>query len=70
MYICISSMRVLWKGVMTKEEMVGEYHEHPLFNGQYHNAVWIKTWVSDGTNNEAPEDAPILCAICGRSYGN
>ena len=55
---------------MTAEEKLKEptpnYHEHPFFNGQYHQAVWVKTWVSTGTNDEVPEDAPISCAICGR----
>lgn len=56
---------------MTKQEEIRiEYHEHPNFNGQWHWAVWVKIWVSTGTNDEAPIDAPISCAICGRSYGN
>lgn len=55
---------------MLREDVSCEYHEHPLFKGQYHNAVWRKTWASSGCNDEAPLDAPISCAICGRSYGN
>jgi len=48
-----------------------EYHEHPFFYGQYHMAVWEKTWTSGGTNGlEAPEGTPISCAICGRVYGH
>ena len=54
---------------MTKQEEIREYHEHPLFNGQCHSAVWVKTWASTGTNDEAPSDAPISCAICGRLKG-
>ena len=46
---------------------MNEVHEHPFFNGQYHEAVWVETWLSNGTNDEAPEDAPITCAICGRA---
>ena len=42
-----------------------EVHEHPVFNGQYHTAVWVKTWASDGTTGEPPLDAPVQCAICG-----
>ena len=42
-------------------------HEHPLFNGQYHEAVWVKTWGSNKTDEDAPDDAPISCAICGRA---
>jgi len=53
-----------------QEEIKEEYHEHPGFNGQWHWAVWVKTWASTGTNDDAPDDAPISCAICGRSYGN
>jgi len=52
-----------------QEEIKGEYHEHPHFNGQWHRAVWVKTWSSTGTNDEVPDDAPISCAICGRPYG-
>lgn len=50
-----------------QEEIRPEYHEHPLFNGQYHTAVWVRTWASNGTNDEPPDDAPVLCAICGRT---
>ena len=53
-----------------KEEIREEYHEHPFFNGQWHWAVWVKTWASANTNDDAPDDAPISCAICGRSYGH
>ena len=49
-----------------QEELGGDYHEHPYFNGQRHRAVWVKTWSSNGTNDEAPDDAPISCAICGK----
>ena len=45
-----------------------EMHEHPLFNGQYHVAVWVKTWSSGGTNDEPP-DVPLTCAICGKMRG-
>ena len=55
----------------TREEIREEYHEHPWFNGQRHRAVWVRTWVSAGTNEEEPPpDAPISCATCGRSYGH
>ena len=47
--------------------MMNDVHEHPFFNGQYHEAVWVKTWASSGTNDEAPDDAPVTCAICGRA---
>lgn len=51
----------------TREEIKEEVHEDPVFNGQYHTAVWVKTWVSTGTNDiEPPEDAPVSCSICGR----
>ena len=53
----------------TEEQTKEEWHEHPLFNGQWHRAIWVKTWVSTGTNNICPEDAPISCAVCGRIYG-
>ncbi|KKM24122.1 hypothetical protein LCGC14_1608280 [marine sediment metagenome] len=43
-----------------------EQHENPWFNGQYHTAVWVKTWAGINTNEEPPSDAPISCAICGR----
>ena len=46
--------------------MQTEVHEHPHFNGQYHNAVWVQTWASGDTSElEPPEEAPISCAICG-----
>jgi len=51
------------------QEIKEEYHEHPLFNGQYHWAVWVQTWVSSGANDVIPYDAPISCVICGRYYG-
>lgn len=55
-------------GVMKPtDEQVADYHEHPWFNGQYHQAVWVQTWASSGSNDEAPPDAPVSCAICGRS---
>ena len=49
-------------------EPTEEYHEHPGFNGQWHWAVWVRTWVSNGTNNHCPEGALITCAICGKPY--
>jgi len=59
---------------MTQEELRAEYHEHPnlfiFFNGQWHWAVWVKTWASTGTADTVPDDAPVSCAICGRVYGN
>ncbi len=51
------------------DQLRREEHEHPHFNGQWHTPVWVKTWVSTGTNDEPPDDAPISCAICGRIYG-
>jgi len=51
---------------MSKEE---EIHDHPGFNGESHQAVWIQTWVSGGSNDEPPSDAPVSCAICGRLRG-
>lgn len=50
----------------TEEKIGEEYHEHPFFNGQYHKAVWCKTWTSSGSSDEAPNDVPITCTICGR----
>ena len=44
-----------------------DWHEHPWFNGTRHCAVWVKAWASTGTNGEAPPDAPVTCAICGRA---
>ncbi len=46
---------------------MSEVHEHPFFNGQYHEAVWVKTWASTQTNEEPPVDAPVSCAICGKA---
>ncbi len=46
-------------------EMI-EIHEHPWFNEQYHQAIWVLTWASTGTNDVPPYDAPISCSICGR----
>ena len=53
-----------------QEEIIPEYHEHPFFNGQYHQAVWMKTWASTGTTEDVPDDAYISCEICGKSYAN
>ncbi len=53
-----------------QEEIREEYHEHPFFNWQWHWAVWVKSWAGIGTDDEAPDDAPISCAICGRPYDN
>jgi len=53
-----------------RSEIREEYHEHPYFNGQRHKAIWVKTWASDNTCEEPPDDAPGSCATCGRSYGN
>ena len=50
--------------------MPEEVHEHPWFNGQYHTAVWVKTWSGQNTNEEPPEDAPISCAVCGATRTN
>ena len=57
-------------GTVTRGEVQHEYHEHPAFNGQYHQAQWAYTWVSDSSNDEPSPNAPVICAICGRSYGN
>jgi len=46
--------------------MENEVHEHPFFNGQYHQAVWVYQWASGGTNSEPPPDCLQICAICGR----
>ncbi len=54
-------------GTVTRGEV---QHEHPAFNGQYHQAQWASTWVGDSSNDEPPLNAPVVCAICGRSYGN
>lgn len=44
-----------------------EYHEHPQFNGQWHQAVWVQTWVATRSNEiEAPDETPVTCAICGK----
>ncbi len=54
-----------------QEELREEYHEHPRFSGQYHNAVWVKTWASvDAIDTEPPANAYVSCDVCGRSYGN
>jgi len=53
---------------MTKEEIQPEWHEPNLPFSSGHWAVWVRTWASTGTDNEAPEDAPVSCAICGRFY--
>lgn len=50
--------------------MMGEMHEHPVFNGCYHAPVWAKIWASTGTNDEPPEDTPITCVICGVAQGD
>ena len=47
--------------------MEDEIHEHPLFDGQYHKAIWMKKWASTGTNDKAPDDALVTCAICGKA---
>ena len=47
---------------------MNEVHEHPLFNGQYHEAIWAQMWVSGDTSSLAPDGTPITCAICGRHY--
>ena len=46
--------------------MTEEIHEHPAFYGEYHPAVWVQTWASNGTNNEPPPDVPVTCAVCGK----
>ena len=51
---------------MSKQDEISEVHEHPFFNGQRHEAVWVRTWASSGTSDEMPENAPVSCAICGR----
>ena len=43
-----------------------ETHEHPMFNGQYHTAIWAQSWVSDGTGPEGPPDTPVACLVCGK----
>ena len=43
------------------------WHEHPHFNGQNHQPVWVQTWVGGDTTSEPPLDAPISCAVCGKS---
>lgn len=53
-----------------QEEINEEYHEHPLFNGQWHKPVWVKIWASGGTNEiEPPGDVPVTCMICGIARG-
>ncbi len=44
--------------------MTVDVHEHPFFNEQYHTAIWVKIWASNGTVDEPP-DVPVTCAICG-----
>ena len=52
-------------------EITLEYHEHPFFNGQYHQAVWAQTWVSGDTHTTTPPpDAPVSCAVCGKTRGD
>ena len=51
------------KGEAKKEQ---DYHEHPLFNGQYHQALWLYVWASGDTNGEIPRDASMVCAVCGK----
>lgn len=47
--------------------MESAWHEHPLFNGQYHQAVWAHSWVSSGmADTEPPPDSPVICLVCGR----
>ena len=55
---------------MSEQKDVGvEYHEDPYFNGQYHRAVWVKSWASQNTDSEPPPGAPTVCAVCGKSKG-
>ncbi len=51
---------------MTEQKPIEEWHEHPMFNRQYHRAVWVYQWASSGTEDKPPEDCPIVCAICGK----
>ena len=45
-----------------------EIHEHPLYNGEWHQAVWMKYWVTSGANDDgAFPPAPVYCAICGKA---
>ena len=58
----------LYDDAGSTQQVAEDYHEHPFFNGQYHRAVWVKSWVSSGTTDvEAPDGTPIQCAICGRT---
>lgn len=47
--------------------MVSDVHEHPFFNFQSHEAIWVTTWASTGCNDAGPVDAPVSCAVCGKS---
>ena len=51
------------------EEMSKEWHEHPLFNGSYHEAIWCYVWSSTNTVGEIPPEAPIQCSVCGKMKG-
>ncbi len=54
-------------GMTAEEKLKEEYHESTVFNGQYHRAEWVQSWVSAGADNvEPPEGCPVVCAICGR----
>ncbi len=59
-------MEAFSRPTLLEKKMTAEIHEHPWVPGQYHEAVWVKTWAGSGTNEKPPEDAPIQCAICGR----
>lgn len=63
---CGKCKRMLTVPYRQTDKPTEEWHAHPVFNGQGHRAIWIQTWVSDGTNATCPEDAPISCAVCGR----
>ncbi len=40
-------------------------HEHPAFNGSYHQAVWAYSWVSGNSNDVPLAGTPVQCLICG-----
>ena len=50
-----------------QERLNEEWHEHPLFNSQFHRAIWVKTWASGDASSKTPEGAPVSCEVCGRS---
>ena len=53
--------------LLTEKKLCPEYHEHPFFNGQWHKAVWVKTWYSNDTNTEPP-DEEIRESLYGEAF--